>query len=68
MQPKASNRPTLAQIFTAFARIGAASFGGGLVAYLRDALVDEKKWMDEEEFLAALEIGQTLPGLNSVNV
>jgi chromate transporter len=68
MQPKASNRPTLAQIFTAFARIGAASFGGGLVAYLRDALVDEKKWMDEEEFLAALETGQTLPGLNSVNV
>ena len=68
MQPKASNPPTLAQIFTAFARIGATSFGGGLVAYLRDALVDEKKWMDEEEFLAALEIGQTLPGLNSVNV
>ena len=28
--------------------------GGGLVVYLRDALVEEKKWMDEEEFLAAL--------------
>lgn len=68
MPPEASSRPSLPQIFTAFARIGATSFGGGLVAYLRDALVEEKKWMDEEEFLAALEIGQTLPGLNSVNV
>ncbi|MFM8984363.1 MAG: chromate transporter, partial [Spartobacteria bacterium] len=68
MPPEASNRPTIPQIFGAFARIGAASFGGGLVAYLRDALVEEKKWMDEEEFIAALEIGQTLPGLKSVNV
>ena len=68
MPPEASRPPTLPQIFGAFARIGAASFGGGLVAYLRDALVEERKWMDEEEFLAALEIGQTLPGLNSVNV
>ncbi len=68
MPPEASNRPTIAEIFRAFAKIGATSFGGGLVAYLRDALVVEKKWMDEEEFLAALEIGQTLPGLNSVNV
>jgi chromate transporter len=63
-----SDAPSPAAIFLAFARIGITSFGGGLVAYLRDALVDEKKWMDHDEFLAALEIGQTLPGLNSVNV
>jgi len=68
MPLEASSRPTIAEIFQAFAKIGATSFGGGLVAYLRDALVEEKKWMNEEEFLAALEIGQTLPGLNSVNV
>ncbi len=68
MPPEPNSRPTPLEIFTAFARIGATSFGGGLVAYLRDALVDEKKWMDEEEFLAALEMGQTLPGMNAVNV
>ena len=60
--------PGAPEIFRVFAKIGITSFGGGLVAYLRDALVTDKKWMDEEEFLAALEIGQTLPGLNSVNV
>ncbi|MFZ9919674.1 MAG: chromate transporter [Terrimicrobiaceae bacterium] len=68
MPPEASRLPTATEIFWAFARIGATSFGGGLVAYLRDALVEEKKWMDEEEFLAALEMGQTLPGMNAVNV
>ncbi|MFM8365365.1 MAG: chromate transporter, partial [Verrucomicrobiota bacterium] len=68
MPPATSSTPTVPQIFAAFAKIGVTSFGGGLVAYLRDALVEEKKWMTEEEFLAALEIGQTLPGLNSVNV
>jgi len=63
-----SSAPSAASIFLAFARIGATSFGGGLIAYLQDAIVSEKKWMDEEEFLAALEIGQTLPGGNAVNV
>jgi chromate transporter len=68
MTPAANNKPTPAEIFSTFAKIGVTSFGGGLVAYLRDAVVTDKKWMDGEEFLAALEIGQTLPGLNSVNV
>lgn len=60
--------PSLRAIFTVFFRIGAVSFGGGVVAYLRDELVTAQKWVDDEEFLAALEIGQTLPGLNSTNV
>jgi len=64
-----ANRPaTLAQIFTLFAKIGITSFGGGVVAYQRNALVTDNQWMTEEEFLAALEISQTLPGLNSVNL
>ena len=60
--------PTCTEIFRAFFRIGVTSFGGGLVAYLRDEIVTKKKWMTPDDFLAALEIGQTLPGLNSVNV
>lgn len=62
------SNPTPAVLFAAFFRIGVTSFGGGLVAYLRDELVTSRKWMTPDEFLAALEIGQTLPGLNSVNV
>ncbi len=69
MEATASNAaPSTGQIFAAFFQIGITSFGGGLVAYLRDELVSKRGWMTAEDFLAALEIGQTLPGLNSTNV
>ena len=61
-------RPPLSRIFGVFFKIGITSFGGGLVAYLKDEVVDHQQWMSDEEFLGALEIGQTLPGLNSTNV
>lgn len=60
--------PTLSRVFGVFFMIGLSSFGGGLVAYLRDALVERERWLGADEFMAALEIGQTLPGLNSTNV
>lgn len=62
------SRVSLARIFGVFALIGLTSFGGGIVAYLRRALVEKEKWLNTEEFMAALEIAQTLPGLNSTNM
>ena len=64
----ATPRVSLAKLFSVFALIGVTSFGGGIVAYLRRALVDKEKWLDEDGFMAALEISQTLPGLNSTNM
>lgn len=58
----------LREIFLTFLLIGATSFGGGVVAYLRNSLVRTKAWLDEDQFLAALEISQTLPGLNATNM
>lgn len=62
------SRPSLLRIATVFATIGATSFGGGVVAYLRNALVDRERWLDARSFLRVLELSQTLPGLNTVNV
>jgi len=59
---------TVGEIFLTFLLIGATSFGGGVVAYLRNSLVTAKGWLDDEEFLAALEISQALPGLNATNM
>jgi len=59
---------SLAEIFWVFLYIGATSFGGGLVAYLREHLVERQGWLDEDQFLASLEIGETVPGLISTNV
>lgn len=63
-----SARVSLGAIFRTFLLIGATSFGGGVVAYLREVLVERRRWMDDEEFLGALEISQTLPGLNATNM
>lgn len=61
-------RATILELFLTFLLIGATSFGGGVVAYLRNSLVTKKGWLDEEEFLSALEISQALPGLNATNM
>ena len=56
------------EIFLTFLQIGATSFGGGVVAYLRDGLVRKKKWFDDSEFLELTSISNTLPGLNATNI
>jgi chromate transporter len=59
---------SLGMIFWTFLTAGAISFGGGVVAYLREYTVSDTKWLDDDAFLDALEISQTLPGLNAVNM
>lgn len=66
--PVISPRVTLWRIFAVFGLIGATSFGGGVVAYLRAQLVTATHWLDDGEFLELLEVSQTLPGLNATNM
>lgn len=61
-------RVLLRELFLHFLVIGAISFGGGMVAYQKILLIDRKKWLTQDEFMAALAISQALPGLNSVNL
>ena len=59
---------TLREIFRTFLLIGATSFGGGVVAYLRSSLVGKHRWLDDPDFIRMLSISQTLPGLNATNM
>ncbi|MDX2169360.1 MAG: chromate transporter [Deltaproteobacteria bacterium] len=68
MSEAAARRVGLGEIFLTFLVIGATSFGGGVVAYLRQTLVTQKGWLDDDQFMSALEISQTLPGLNATNM
>ncbi len=68
MSEPAAARVPLWAIFRTFLVIGGTSFGGGVVAYLREYLVSRERWLDDDEFVAALEIGQAMPGLNSTNM
>ncbi len=55
-------------LFTVFLIIGATSFGGSVVAYLRNGLVTKHEWVDDKTFVELLGISQTLPGLNATNM
>jgi chromate transporter len=65
---RTAHRVEIGAIFKTFFIAGAISFGGGVVAYLREYLVGQRQWLDDENFLDALELSETLPGLNSVNM
>jgi chromate transporter len=65
---RAAQLVPLSAIFKTFFTAGAISFGGGVVAYLREYVVQGHQWLDDDSFLDALELGETLPGLNSVNM
>jgi chromate transporter len=50
--------------FKVFLKIGCLSFGGpaGQIALLHRELVDDRKWLEEKEFLGALNFCMLLPG------
>ena len=54
-------------IFLEFLKLGATSFGG-VVPYLRDALVARRRWLDDKDFVEMLSMSQALPGLNATNM
>ncbi|MGV8984936.1 MAG: chromate efflux transporter [Cypionkella sp.] len=53
-----------AVLFKAFSRIGLLSFGGpaAQIALMHRELVEERKWVNEEEYLSALSFCMLLPG------
>ena len=59
---------SIGEIFRVFLLLGATSFGGGVVAYLRSSLVGKHRWLDDTTFVELLSISQTLPGLNATNM
>jgi chromate transporter len=63
-----TERVSLGQIFRVFFTLGISSFGGGVVAYLRQELVVRERWLEDETFVTGLELCQTLPGLNATNM
>jgi chromate transporter len=64
----AASSATVPQIFLEFLLIGATSFGGGVVAYLRSGLITKRGWIDDKSFVELLSISQSLPGLNATNM
>jgi chromate transporter len=58
---------THAELFLGFLRVALRGFGG-VLPWVRRALVEERRWLTEQEFTEVLGLGQFLPGPNVVNV
>ncbi len=56
--------PTFSEALRVWARIGLLSFGGptAQIALMHRVLVDEKNWLEEQQFLNALSFCMLLPG------
>jgi len=59
---------SLWRIFGAFFWLGCTSFGGGSVGWLHREMVLKRRWIDDETFLAAMALGQVMPGANGVKL
>ena len=59
---------SLSTLMGVFFRVGMASFGGSTAAFLYREVVQTRRWMSDEEFLAALTLSQVMPGANPVNM
>lgn len=60
----------LLQLYFAFLKIGAFTFGGGLamLPMMEKECVEKNKWIESEELLNYIAIGQCTPGVIAVNV
>ena len=59
-------RPQLSALFAAFAIVSLSGFGG-VLAWSRRMMVEERKWLTAEEFNEAYALCAMLPGGNIVN-
>ena len=57
-------RPTFSELTRVSARVGCLSFGGpaGQIALMHREFVDERGWVEEEDYLQALNLCHLLPG------
>jgi chromate transporter len=62
-----SSPPGLFELFTAFAKMSLAGFGGVLV-WARRGIVEQHRWMTAEEFNETFALCHFLPGPNVVNL
>ncbi len=60
----------LLEIYWTFFKMGAVTFGGGYAMFpiLQREIVENKKWIEQEEIVDYYAISQGLPGIIAVNV
>jgi chromate transporter len=66
--PAAARDVGLGELFLLLSRLGLSSFGGAVSAWMHRAFVEQRGWLGEAEFAAALALSRIMPGANVVNL
>lgn len=64
-----SRTATLGGLFLSFFKIGLIGFGGGLavISQIRALVVNQRRWLTDQEFAEGFALAQSLPGTNAGN-
>ncbi|MBP3618426.1 MAG: chromate transporter [Lachnospiraceae bacterium] len=60
----------LTELFFTFAKIGLFTFGGGyaMIAQIKETVVEQKRWLDEEELMQIITVAESTPGPIAINM
>jgi chromate transporter len=62
-----NTKPSVAQLFASFLRLGMTAFGGpSMIAYIRQMAVEKKRWLDAETFNDGVALCQMIPGATAM--
>ena len=67
-EPALAPRPSLPQLFWGMLQVALSSFGGGLSAWSQRIVVEQRRWMTNEQFLTGLTVARLFPGPNQINM
>lgn len=60
--------PGLRDLFLGMLLVALSAFGGGLSAWSQRIVVEQRRWMTNEEFLTGLTVARLFPGPNQINM
>ncbi|MEB3354419.1 MAG: chromate transporter [Cyanobacteriota bacterium] len=60
--------PGLRELFTGMLQVALSAFGGGLSAWSQRIVVEQRRWMTNEQFLTGLTVARLFPGPNQINM
>jgi len=60
--------PSLRELFVGMLQVALSSFGGGLSAWSQRIVVEQRRWLSNEQFLTGLTVARLFPGPNQINM
>ena len=63
-----ASAPGLKDLFFGMLQVALSAFGGGLSAWSQRIVVEQRRWMTNEQFLTGLTVARLFPGPNQINM